>query len=309
MTLSLSVNSISNDVGQMLSTVLRERFGKMSSPVKRLARALGISEPTARGMLDGRLPATPTFLHALDLVGHAAAAKVLGRVIGRQDSNAQRLAAMEASLQEFQRHVEEIRVANTEGRAGALSVLGFGSADVARPRAERARAADLGGEGRDRAGGLGQSGGSHLALIETRRLDGLPGDEGAALRRHLTAFDNVVSLDAARAIAKGDNLGRTGLAYKHPGEDWKALVAPENRLWTPSADPRPITEFEGNVAALRRDLDEAARSLVPVYAVHAGALVRDGNLIPFHSAVARIPGRAKCGAEMVLTDFVRRGAA
>ncbi len=147
-------------------------------------------------------------------------------------------------------------------------------------------------------------GAASLALVETAR-DGIPGAEGEALRRHLGALSNVVSLDAARALVKGDNLGRTGLAYKRPGEDWKALVAPENRLWTPSADPRPITEYTGNVVELRRTLDEAARSPAPLYVSHAGALLRDGKLIPFHSNVVRIPGQATCGAEMVLTDFVR----
>jgi hypothetical protein len=145
-----------------------------------------------------------------------------------------------------------------------------------------------------------------LALIETRRdFDGIPGASREALRRHLSLAGKVVSLDYARSLVKADRLGRTGLAYKHPGEDWKALVAPENRLWVQSPDPRPITEFAGSVTSLRNDLEQASRSTDPLFVTHAGALLRDGNLVPFHSAVVRIGGRAECGAAFCLTDFVR----
>lgn len=296
---------LADDIGSRLGTALRERFGEMSSPAKRLARRLGISEPTARSMFSGSLPATPTFLMALDMLGVNASAKVMERLVGKRDNNAQRLAAMEASLQEFKRNVEAIRVESSEGRARVAGLLGFGSGGVV--GTEGGGAVRVAGESVEQ---VGQHAEPALSLVATRTtLEGIPRGNGEALRRHLSLSGRVVSLDAVRALVRGDNLGRTGLAYKHPGEDWKALVAPENRLWVPSSDPRPITEFAGSVTSLRNDLDEAAHSSDPLFVTHAGALLRDGNLVPFHSAVVRIGGRAECGAAFVLTDFCRLGVA
>jgi len=160
----------------------------------------------------------------------------------------------------------------------------------------------------------GEAGGSALsglaadacALVSIRRAD-LAGEELAELRRHLT-LGKVVSLDHARALVQGDNRGTTGVCFRNPGDDWRAFVAPENRLWTPSGEARPITAFAGDVGALRRDLDEAARSDGPVFATHAGAVLRAGNIIPFHSTVARIGAKSPCGASVVVTDFHRLGA-
>lgn len=148
-----------------------------------------------------------------------------------------------------------------------------------------------------------------VALVQIREPAAvLAGGHCEALRRHLSLAGKVIELDAARALVHSDNLRRTGLAYRRPGEDWFAHVAEDNRLWTPSRDPRPITAFEGDVAALRRDLDEALASPEPVVVTHAGALSRNGELMQFRSTVVRIGGRSKCGAGFVLTDFVRRVA-
>lgn len=268
-------------VGRLLAMELQRR------PVKVVAHELDTSDVTVKKMRRGELPNAVTLLRAIERFG----LKILEPVVGRVDqaSLACRLDAILAEVGDLRNVVS--REAATSLASAPHGVLG------------KDRGAGEGEAGRTRR--AGEEDHPRLALIETRRLDGDPRAEGEALRRHLGALDNVVSLDAARALVKGDNCGRTGLAYRRQGEDWKALVAPENRLWTPSPDPRPITEYTGNVVALREHLDEAARSPAPVFVSHAGALLRNDSLIPFHSNVVRIPGKSSCGAALVLTDFVR----
>lgn len=257
------------------------------------ARMLNTSKPMIARLRAGTLSSVPILLKAIEQFG----VRILEPIIGKFDDESlfRRLADIETSQNLLFGEIRHARTPSAHPSLAHRPLGAHGRGGGGIPRLVRTETAPVDTEGA----------GATLSLVETRRVDGIPGAEGEALRRHLTAFDNVISLDAARALVTGDNLGHTGLAYKHPGEDYKLLVAPQNRLWTPSPDPRPITEYEGNVVQLRRDLDTAARSTSPVYAVHAGALVRDGSLIPFHSAVVRIGGKAKCGAEMVLTDFVR----
>lgn len=298
-----SAGSISGNVGQMHAVALHERYGSLSSPVKRLARDLQVSEPTARQMFAGRLPMVDTFLQSLVLLKAQTARKVLASIIGDDTPGVdefEELKAIRARLDRVLPKIERLYVEGDHQEARPLA--------LAPALAEGSGRGGQGGRDREEVGldALDRS----LALVQTRRSSAiLAGDDLAQLRRHLTAFDNVVSLDAARALAKADNAGLTGLASRRPGEDWTVLVAPENRLWMPSHEERPISAFEGNVAELRRDLDEAARSHAPIVVTHAGALKRGENILSFHSTVVRIGGRAKCGAEMVLTDFVRRGAA
>jgi len=303
----MSCTSGTSFLYQSVMERMADRLRSVSA--KQIQRVTGTAKVTALKAKAGLIPKTDAFLSVLRSMPPGDRLDAISPLFDDVDvfGTIRRVAAMVPTLKELAGHVEEITRANAAGRDGLRAVLGFGSGQL-----------DRSGAGASRVGGLdaiaahhqssGEAGGDGLALVETRRLDGIPGRDGEALRRHLTALDNVVSLDAARALVKGDNYGRTGLAYKRPGEDWTALVAPENRLWTPSPDPRPITEFAGNVVQLRRDLDEAARSTSPVFVSHAGALLRDGDLIPFHSNVVRIPGRAKCGAALVLTDFCRLGA-
>ncbi len=52
-------------------------------------------------------------------------------------------------------------------------------------------------------------------------------------------------------------------------------------------------------------IDEAAAESGPVFVTHAGAVLRGGEIIPFHSAVVRIGAKSPCGASVVVTDFVR----
>lgn len=305
----MTLRPIHHDVfaaaGQGLASALREVL-PADSPVKHLMAACDLSGPTAGRIMRGELPSTRTLLSLWHRFGMPAVAATLRPVMGDvvELNNAARLAAMASSLKEMARHVEEIGVANRSGRAGVRSVLGLGSARGDNPSPEAAADRDGvdGGEG-DAAGGRRAATGA-VALVETRqppdRLLSRP--DGEALRRHLTA--NVVSLDAARALVQGDNLGRTGLAYQKPGDDWTLLPARENRLWTPDAEPRPVSRFEGNVVELRHALDAAAASAEPVFVTHAGALLREGRLMPFHSAVVRI-GFREGGTVGVLTDFVR----
>lgn len=282
MSFALSDHSL---VGPVAETLAREVNGM---PAKEAARLLGTSLPTITRIRRGEMPSAGVLLAAIKFFG----VRILEPVIGKFDdaSLVRRLDAIEGLLKE----VRHARVQSAPPSLPRRDLDAHGGDGAIAQGLGRPEAVPVGAEGAA----------ASLALIETAR-DGIPGAEGEALRRHLGALSNVVSLDAARALVKGDNLGRTGLAYKRPGEDWKALVAPENRLWTPSADPRPITDYSGNVVELRRYLDEAARSPAPLYVSHAGALLRDDSLIPFHSNVVRIPGRAKCGAALVLTDFVR----
>lgn len=282
-------------VGRLLAMELQR------VPVKVAADALDASDVTVKKMRRGELPNAVTLLRAIENFG----LKILEPVLGPMDnaSLARRLDLILAEVEDLKHVVSGPGIASSAEAEDRGLVAARRVGGVA-PGSGR-RLAYAGGESGQAPAEYGGPDPAGLALVETRRLDGIPGADGEALRRHLRALDNVFSLDAARALVKGDNYGRTGLPFKRPGEDWTALVAPENRLWTPSPDPRPITEFAGNVVALRRDLDEAARSTSPVFVSHAGALLRDGDLIPFHSNVVRIPGRAKCGAEMVLTDFVR----
>lgn len=302
MTFASTATNIPDDVGKMLSSVLRERFGSLSSPVKRLARSLGISEPTARSMFAGQLPSTPIFLSALGLVGPEAAAHVVSGVIGKQGVESTRLAAMEQSLKELARNVAEIRTSNSEGRARLRSVFGVGPAGVA------------GGEGAGAAGEAGEGGepdgtSAGIALVQVRRsVDDLSRPDHEALRRYLS-LDPVVSLDHVRDLVRADNLGRTGLAYKRPGHDWSVLPAPDNRLWEPTTEALPASSFAGNVVALRRDLDEAAESSSPILVNHAGALLRGERLLSFNSTVVRLGRRTPCGAAVVVTDFQRAGVA
>lgn len=254
-------------------------------PMGVAARMLNTSKPMISRLRAGQLSSVPVLLKAIEQFG----LRILEPVVGSVDT-----ASLVRRLDSILAEVGDIR--HVVSREATAAVLAHSDGVVG--------SAGRAGEGEARE--AGEEGGHQvprLAIIETRRHDGIPGAAGEALRRHLTG--KVVSIDAARALVKGDNYGRTGLAYRNPGEDWEALVAPENRLWTPSPDPRPITDFAGNVVTLRRDLDEAARSTSPIFVSHAGALLREGTLIPFHSAVVRIGGRAKSGAEMVLTDFVR----
>ena len=258
-------------------------------PMGYAARMLDTSKPMIARLRAGQLSSVPILLKAIEQFG----VRILEPIIGKFDDESlfRRLDAIEKLLGEV-RHVRTSIPASASHRALAADGRAGGTA----PRLARPEAVSVGAENENPA----------LALVETRHDPAeLAGREHEALRRHLNAFANVVSLDAARALAKADNTGRTGLAYRRPGEDWTALVAPENRLWTPSHEPRPITAYEGNVVALRRTLDEAARSPVPIFATHAGALLRGGKLMQFHSHVVRIGGRAKCGAECVVTDFVR----
>lgn len=272
-----------------------------SVSIKQIQRITGSSKVTALNAKAGSIPKTDAFLAILRYLGPQGAREVLEMITGPADAgyHLSRLDEIEQTLKEIRHGIRATAAAGPalESRNAPGLRLADGLGDGA--------PGQVGGCGRQGVLALaGEGAADHrgVALIETRRLDRL-GQE--ALRRHLTALDNVVSLDDARALVKGDNAGRTGLAYRRQGEDWKALVARENRLWTPSADPRPITDYTGNVVALREHLDEAARSLAPVFVSHAGALLRNDSLIPFHSNVVRIPGKAKCGASVVLTDFVR----
>lgn len=290
--------------GFVYQDVMERMVGRLRSvSVKQIQRIIGSGKETAINARAGLIPKTDAFLAMLHYLGPQAAREVLEMITGPADAgyHLSKLDEIEQTLKEIRHGVE----ATAQGASASLRSQGRREGLGMGDGASGADSRPGGHAGVPMASPSAPDGGT-LALVETRRLDGIPGRDGEALRRHLTALDNVVSLDAARALVKGDNYGRTGLAYKHPGEDWTALVAPENRLWTPSPDPRPITEFAGNVVALRRDLDEAARSTSPVFVSHAGALLRDGNLIPFHSNVVRIPlGKTKCGADAVLTDFVR----
>lgn len=277
--------------------------------IKEAAGLLDTSLPTVVRMRNGEIPTPRIFLSAIKLFG----LKILKPVT---DEITDEIAAPKSLYQAadyLERLIGELKnERNARASASAPSsrlVLGRGGADDVRSRLAggkaRQLAADEGGEGGPEATRTSRS----VSLIETRRTFGsLSGRESEALGRHLTALDNVVSLDHARQIAQSDNRRTTGLAYRRQGEDWTILPAADNRLWVPSNDPRKATDFDGDVQALRRDLDEATKSAKPIYVTHAGAFVRGGELLNFNSTVVRLGGRSKCGADLVLTDFVRRSA-
>lgn len=296
MSSSVFANSIADDIGQMLAKALVQKFGKLASPAKALARELDVNPATVRAMFRGKLPQSPTLLLTLDLLGPKLASSVLERVIGKQEANASRLVAMEQSLKELAQHVEEIRTSNSAGRARARALLGLGSGGVAGGEDSRTL-------GEPRQGSEPSGAAPGIALVSTR----LPlAKINPELKRHLSA--RVVSLADARTLAQADNLRRTGLAYKRAGNDWTLFPAHGNRLFTPSDDPRPVSTFTGDVESLRRDLSEAASSADPIFVRQAGAAMIGGDIVPFNSAVLRIGGRAVCGAVFVLTDFVRVAA-
>lgn len=260
---------------------------------------LNTSRPMIARLRAGTVSSVPMLLKAIEQFG----VRILEPVIGRFDdeSLARRLDAIEGLL-------KEVRYARPQSSADAQASY----RDVGAGRGGHD------GGGQSHPGVVPAQGsvvhetreGSAVALIETRRdINSLTGREGEALRRHLTALDNVVSLDRVRELAKSDNRRTTGLAYRRSGEDWTILPAGENRLWMPSSNPRRVTDFEGDANALRRDLDEVTRASRPIVAVHAGAFMRGGELLNFNSTVVRLGGKSKCGADLVLTDFVRRGIA
>jgi hypothetical protein len=281
-------------IGRRLSDEARRKYGGLfTDAVPNAATEWGVSLPTARKVFHGIVTSAPVLFRALEDLGESAACRILEPFIGKIDqaSIARRAAAL---LDERGPHART--------RA---------SSSLARPHG-------FSGEGGgDRRGGEGEAGDPEidggrvvpgLALVGRRLpLATLDREDCAALRRHLS-FGKVVNLDAARRLMQSDNLGRTGLAYRRPGEDWTILPARDNRLWLPSTDPRRVEDFAGDVQGLRRDLDEASRSAEPIVVTHAGAFVRDGELLNFNSTVARFGGKAKCGARIVLTDFVRRAA-
>lgn len=275
---------------------LAEEAGR--HPAKELMRLLGVSRMTVTTMRRGVFPNTITMLRAVEIWP-----KIIEPLLGIGANNAARLQAMESSLKEFADAFSQIRLENSQGLARLRSLRGIEHGGMAgRDAAGSAGGACSSSEpGGEAAGGI--------ALVETRSTANsiLSRAEGAGLQRHLTS--NVVSLDAARALVQGDNLGRTGLAYRRQGEDWSVIPAPENRLWAPDPEPRPISRYQGNVVALRRSLEEASQSSDPVFVTHAGAVLIDGVPVPFHSAVVRIGREFRCGTRAVITDFARLGAA
>lgn len=298
MTLRLNTTSVVDAVGENLSRALA------GMPAK-IVRARGghISEPTALNYRHGRLPRVfAPFFALLKSLGTPTALKVLEPVIGKPGDD-----PLGVAIDNLERSIGEYRNARARraiAADAALLVPGGGRLGDALPgevgrlaeRHLRAAGDAVGCEGAEATGAL--------SLVEIRQPPDaiLSRKDGEGLRRHLS--QRVVSLDAARALVQGDNLGRTGLAYQKPGDDWTLLPARENRLWTPDPEPRPVSRFEGNVVELRRTLDAAAASAEPVFVTHAGALLREGRLMPFHSAVVRMPGRA-AGVRWVLTDFAR----
>lgn len=280
-------------------------------PVKESAIMAEVADPTVGRWRKKEVdPSVRPFLLMVRRLPLHLKRTILGPVLddlGALD-NAMRLSAMASSLKEMAEHVDEISRANRAGRGGLRDVLGFGRAAGAGVDAEpTGLCGDVGGGDGDAGGELDSSA---LALVQTKRPASiLAGDDLAQLRRHLTALDNVVSLDAARSLAQADNTGHTGLAVQRPGEDWWLWTAPANRLWRPSNDPRRISDFAGDQAGLRRDLEEAAASPAPIVVTHAGGFIRDGELMQFRSTVVRVGGRSTCGARLALTDFARRVAA
>lgn len=287
MSLAASHDVLVSAVGNRLA----EEVGRM--PVKEAARLLDTSLPTIGKMRKGDLPSAAILLRAVQKFG----LKLLEPVLGPMDdaSLARRLDAILADVGEL-KHAVSQSATRSQNPDGLLVARGRGG-DTLEGRGdsqgelfEQARRSEFSG----------------LALVETRT----PADAILArascetLRRHLN--EKVVSLDAARALVKGDNLGRTGLAFRRSGEDWSVLPARENRLWSPENEARPIAQFHGDVARLRRSLTEASRSAEPIFVTHAGGLIREGEVMSFHSAVVRIGGKLRCGSDYVLTDFARQ---
>lgn len=294
MTLRIHERQTLDDIGRNLSEALD------GMRVKQVQAYAGhVSHPTAEKYMRGELSVLlAPFFKLVKSLGQEAAARVLEPLIGSRNQ-----INLAARLDELDRNLGALR--HDLSRSSTAVVAGV-------PHAVLDPAGRVGEGPGGSAGAAGGYPGSGLAaeedcvLVSVRRDPGdLAREDLSALRRHLN-IGNVISLDRARALAQADNRGTTGVCYRNPGEDWRAITAPENRLWTPSVEARPITAFAGNVVALRRDLDEAAAESGPVFVTHAGAVLRGGEIIPFHSAVVRIGAKSPCGASVVVTDFVRK---
>ena len=298
--MSFSLSNQDFDLVEPVGRRLAEEVRKMSA--KEAARVLGTSLPTIGRMRAGEVPSASILLRAIKAFG----ASILEPVTGPLDADYQlsRLDRVEVLLSEIRNGVSRSTAA-----AGS-SLEGVGTVH----RRDGGRLSGGVGRALDELSGqhvlpLAAPGAGSVALVQQRRnLDFLSSRDGEALRRHLNVLDKVVSLDHVRSVMQADNRHKTGFAYRRPGEDWTINPAGENRLWTPSNNPRRATEFEGDVDALRRDLNEAAQSRQPIIVTHAGGFVRDGKMLTFNSSVIRLGGRSVCGAEVVLTDFVRSAA-
>jgi len=296
MTFRLSTTEISEDIGQSLGTALRDRFGDLSSPAKRLARILGISEPTARGMLAGKLPATPIFLQALDALGPKIAAGVLERLIGKQEASTARLHAVETSLRELAEHVEAIRNGNAAGRARMAGLLGFrsGRADDEGGAPVRVAAAQAEPAGRlDRA---------QVAVISARRpLDEVAGLEN--LRRQVSDWHARVGrleVDAALAYAKSDPLKRTGVAIRKPGAAW---------LLAHQAESHPLKDIPADPVQMAREFDATAADDRPWLLDTGAAFLSASGVTATANWVCRTVDRARDGTLILMAGFSPKVAA
>lgn len=288
--MSLALSNRDFDLVEPVGKRLAEEVRKISA--KEAARMLGTSLPTVGRMRAGEVPSASILLRAIKAFGPT----IIEAVTGSLDPahHLAKLDRVEVLLSEIRNGVS--RSPESVGPVSRGDVRGL-------PDGLRNPVGHASGQ---HVLPLETESPGSVALVQRRRNPSfLASREGEALRRHLNVLDKVVSLDHVRSIMQADNRRKTGFAYKRPGEDWTINPAGESRLWTPSTNPRRVTEFEGDVDGLRRDLDEASRSVDPIVVTHAGGFIRDGKMLTFNSSVVRIGGRSTCGAELVLTDFVR----
>jgi hypothetical protein len=182
MTFRISETSICTDIGQLLANELRVRYGDRSSPVKRLARDLGVSEPTARGMFGGKLPATGTLLLAAKLMGSSAARRLFAPFIGDMPEQHEF-----EEMREIRSRLDRLLNARTE-RATHEGLAGHVSLATAEGPGQRADDGGRGGVplgGRDReAARVAPVDGRYAAT--RRSLEVVARGQGEA-GRHLTA--------------------------------------------------------------------------------------------------------------------------
>lgn len=303
-------------------------------PIKRIARDLGASLPTASRIKRGELPSLPVLLAAFRRYGTPFAAKVLGAVLDGREffDTAATLSRLDDTLSEA-RH-DLARLQEIVAAAGAVQAVADGArvlrplqADAGDRQAAGGAAAEVEAAGPAGPAGVRRPRAPAAAFEQApalaapaplacvfQPLDAAAGDE--VLRRLLlmpgaAPLDGRwgrVELDDAIAFAKADASGATGVAYRAAGDPWRfGWVGDVNPV---HPDPRamegkPVAAMSDPAygADLCRQFDRQADTGVPMLMDHAGAILRGGRLTALAGRIGRIVCRARSGMPILMARF------